>query len=174
MKKYIGIDPGASGFIAVIDPVEDLCTFLSIAEHTPQEVSEFIGETAFGCNVTVVIEDVHSLYGSSAKSTFNFGYIKGMLVGFLVAHHIPYTLVQPKEWQTDMWTNADKTMRKKSKIKDGKNTSRLMVDTKATSIKAAQRLFPNVDLRRNERCKTIDDNKADALLMAEYGRRKNF
>ena len=48
------------------------------------------------------------------------------------------------------------------------------VDPKPTSINAARRLFPNIDLRKNERCKKIDDNKVDSLLMAEYARRKNL
>lgn len=175
MKKYIGIDPGAKGFVAVIDPNECSHTFLSIAECTPHEVSEFLINESFASDVAVVIEDVHSIFGSSAKSTFNFGYIKGMLVGLLIAHHIPYTLVQPKEWQQEIWTNADKTyVTKRAKLKDGRESSRRMVDTKATSINAALRLFPTVDFRRNENCRKVDDNKVDALLMAEYARRKNL
>ena len=63
---------------------------------------------------------------------------------------------------------------KKVTRKDGKEINRKETDTKATSINAAQRLFPSVDFRRNEQCRKIDDNKVDALLMAEYGRRKNL
>lgn len=39
---------------------------------------------------------------------------------------------------------------------------------------ACHRLFPTVDLRRTIKCKNEDDNFADSLLMAEYGRRKNL
>ena len=42
---------------------------------------------------------------------------------------------------------------------------------KVMSILAAQRLFPNHDLRRTEACKKPDDNLVDSLLIAEYGRR---
>jgi len=48
------------------------------------------------------------------------------------------------------------------------------IDTKATSINAARRLFPEVDLRKSERSKKPDDNKVDSMLMAEYARRRNL
>lgn len=175
MKKYIGIDVGSKGFVAVIDAAESEYRFLSIDESTPQEISEFLINESFSSDVAVVIEDVHSIFGSSAKSTFNFGYIKGMLVGLLIAHRIPYTLVQPKEWQLEIWTNADKVYTvKKAKLADGTQSSRRMLDTKGTSTRAAQRLFPSIDFRKNDKCRKIDDNKVDSLLMAEYARRKNL
>ena len=49
-----------------------------------------------------------------------------------------------------------------------------VVSTKNTSINAAKRLFPSLDLRKSTKCKNIDDNKVDALLMSEYARRKNL
>ena len=44
---------------------------------------------------------------------------------------------------------------------------------KATSELAARRLFPEIDFKRNERCRVSDDNKIDALLLCEYCKR-NF
>ena len=41
-------------------------------------------------------------------------------------------------------------------------------------INAAKRLFPDIDFRRTSKCKNIDDNMCDAMLMAEYARRKNL
>lgn len=173
MKKYIGVDPGAKGFVSVIDNSE--YRFCSIEDSNNQELSAFLLNEAFGSEVAVVLEDVHALYGSSAEGTFKFGFIKGFLLGLLVAHKIPYTLIQPKEWQQEIWTNADMVVNvKKVKQKNGKEVNRKETDTKATSTNAALRLFPSVDFRKNERCKKPDDNKIDALLMAEYARRKNL
>lgn len=173
MKKYIGIDVGNKGFISVIDEGE--FRFLSIEDSDNLSLSKFLLDETLGRNAAVVIEDVHAIYGSSAKGTFNFGFIKGFLIGLLVAHKIPYTLVQPKEWQGYIWTNADMVVsNNKITQKNGKVVNRRETDTKATSINAAQRLFPSVDFRKSERCKKIDDNKVDALLMAEYARRKNL
>jgi len=39
------------------------------------------------------------------------------------------------------------------------------------SIVAAHRIFPDVSLKRSSRSLKDDDNFADSLLMAEYGRR---
>lgn len=173
MKKYIGIDVGKKGFISVIDNGE--YRFCSIEDSDNLLLSKFLLDETLSQSVAVVIEDVHAIYGSSAEGTFNFGFIKGFLIGLLVAHKIPYTLVQPKEWQGEIWTNADMVVNtKKITRKDGKEINRKETDTKATSINAAQRLFPSIDFRKNERCKKIDDNKVDALLMAEYARRKNL
>jgi len=44
-------------------------------------------------------------------------------------------------------------------------------DTKVRSVLAAHSLFPAVTLRRTERSKGLDHNLSDALLIAEFGRR---
>lgn len=44
-------------------------------------------------------------------------------------------------------------------------------DNKKMSIVAAHRIFPDVSLKRSSRSLKDDDNFADSLLMAEYGRR---
>ena len=97
-----------------------------------------------------------------------------MLKGLLIANEIPYTLVQPKTWQGEIWNNQDMIVSYKTIMRQGKECRQKVVDTKSTSINAARRLFPNIDLRKNERCKKTDDNKVDSLLMAEYARRKNL
>ena len=56
----------------------------------------------------------------------------------------------------------------------GKKVSKKDVNTKQTSINCAKRLFPTLDFRKNEKCKKIDDNKVDSVLMAEFARRKNL
>lgn len=159
-KYYCGLDVGEKGSLAIIhgDTIEtfsfqdydiiDICYELSI-----------INERA---SIYAVVEDVHSVQGSSAKSNFTFGYNKGWIVGMLTAMHIPYSMIPPKEWQSGVWERCDKVM-------DGKK-----VKTKETSIKCAKRIFPNVDLRRTPQCRVADDGICDALLMAEYARRKNL
>lgn len=172
-KCYIGIDPGAKGFISVQKNGE--YSFYSIEDNDLYQLSEIMANIrSSNSDLVCVIEDVHSLYGSSAKSTFNFGFNKGYLVGLLAANKIPYVLVQPKTWQKEMWTNADMVVNYKKVIVKGKENTRKEVDTKATSINAAKRLFPNIDFRKTERCKKLDDNKVDATLMSEYARRKNL
>ena len=174
-KTYIGIDPGVKGFITAMFPNGNF-EFYSIDENDDLDLHRILKSIIErSWQVTAVLEDVHAIFGSSAKSTFNFGEIKGILKGLLVANEIPYTLIQPKQWQQEIWNNQDMIVSYKTINKsDGTEQKRKIVDTKSTSINAARRLFPNIDLRKNERCKKTDDNKVDSLLMAEYARRKNL
>ena len=169
----MSIDPGSKGFICT--QIDGVFNHYSIEDNDLYQLSEIMAEIRSKYdNLVCVIEDVHSIFGSSAKSTFNFGFNKGYLIGLLAANKIPYILVQPKEWQKVVWTNADMVVSyKQVKVKD-KIVSKKVVDTKATSINAAKRLFPTMDFRKSERAKNIDDNKVDATLMSEYARRMNL
>ncbi len=173
-KTFIGLDPGIQGFITAMFPNGNY-EFYSIDENDDlaiHRILKSIKERSW--QVSAVLEDVHALFNASAKSTFNFGEIKGILKGLLIANEIPYTLVQPKTWQQEIWINQDMIVSYKTVLRGDKEIKQKVVDTKSTSINAARRLFPNIDLRKNERCKKIDDNKVDSLLIAEYGRRKNL
>lgn len=171
-KIYIGADPGSDGFISVIDNGE--YRFLPIDGTPPLDIGKFIGEYK-DKECIAILEDVHAVFGSSAQGTFNFGFSKGLLFGLLIAHKIPYVLVAPKDWQNAVWINADKEFTtQKQHLKDGSERTIKKVDTKSTSINAARRLFPDVDFRKSARAKKPHDGKVDALLMAEYGRRKNL
>lgn len=172
-KCYIGIDPGSRGFICT--QCNGNFSFYSIEDNDLYQLSEIMSKIRQeNENLVCVIEDVHALYNSAAKATFNFGFNKGYLIGLLAANKIPYVLIQPKEWQKEIWTNPDMVVNYKKTTIRGKEITRKEVDTKNTSINAAKRLFPNIDFRKTERCKKIDDNKVDATLMSEYARRKNL
>ena len=164
-KLYMGIDVGGKGFITT--QKDGVFNHYSIKDNDYYQLSEIMAEIRKEKEIVCVIEDVHSIFGSSAKSTFNFGFCKGYLIGLLAANRIPYHLIPPKEWQKEIWSNADKVVKYNS---DGKKST----DTKNTSINACKRIFPHLDLRKNERCRNIDDNKVDSILMSEYARRKNL
>ena len=165
-KLYMGIDVGGKGFITT--QKEGVFSHYSIADNDLYQLSEIMAEIRKeNTEIVCVIEDVHSIFGSSAKATFNFGLCKGYLLGLLAANRIPYHLIPPKEWQKEIWSNADKITRYKT---DGGK----MTDTKNTSINACKRIFPHLDLRKTPKCKNVDDNKVDSILMSEYARRKNL
>lgn len=172
-KCYAGIDPGSKGFLVV--QYEGKFEFFSIDDMDLQQLTDTFAYIKNKYeSIVCVMEQIHAIFGSSAKATFSFGEIFGKLQALLVANKIPYVLVQPKEWQKVMWTNADMVVSyKQVKVKD-KVVSKKVVDTKATSINAAKRLFPTMDFRKSERAKNIDDNKVDATLMSEYARRMNL
>jgi hypothetical protein len=168
-KTYIGIDPGKTGFITAIRNDEIKSYPIPTVKGKFIDISELhfvIGEITKGlCHVA--LEDVHALFGSSAKGTFSFGFTCGLIEGIVVSHKIPYTKVQPKKWQKEMWEGIPLI---KKPSTSGKTE---VTDTKAMSLLAAKRLFPDYDLRATARSSTPHDGKVDSLLMAEYCRR-NF
>ena len=179
-KTFIGIDPGNIGFITAMFPNGEK-EFYSIDENDDLSLGRILKDIKKrSWEVSAVMEDVHAIFGSAANSTFAFGEIKGVLKGLLIANEIPYILVPPKTWQQEIWIHQDEIYTTKQRTMTDKATGEKTVkqykavDPKPTSINAARRLFPNIDLRKNERCKKIDDNKVDSLLMAEYARRKNL
>ena len=172
-KCYIGIDVGSKGFISM--QVDGKWSHFSIADNDLYQLSKIMLDIRLKYeNIACVIEDVKPIFGSSAKATFQFGFNKGYLIGLLAASKIPYTLVPPKEWQKNIWTNADMVVSYKTIIVKNKEVRKKEVNTKETSINACKRLFPMVDLRKSSRSKKPDDNKVDSMLLCEYGRRKNF
>lgn len=172
-KIYMGIDPGGKGVVAV--QKNGVFSHFFIADNDLYQLSEIIAKIRQeSANIVCVMEEVHAIFGSSAKSTFSFGEIFGQLQALLAANHIPFVLIQPKEWQKEMWINADMVYTYKTVSVKGESRPKKQVNTKATSINAAKRLFPTMDFRKSERCKNIDDNKVDATLMCEYARRKNL
>lgn len=170
----MAIDPGSKGYVAM--QVDGEFKFFAVADYDILALAtEFKSIRERHDDIVCVIEDVHAIHGSSAASTFTFGFNKGYLIGLLAASRIPYVLVQPKEWQKAMWCNSDIVYATRhSMSKTGKVITRKPVDTKNTSINAARRLFPNIDFRKSERSKSVDDNKVDATLMCEYARRMNL
>lgn len=179
-KTYIGIDPGSIGFITALFPNGEK-EFYSIDENDDLDLGRIFKDIKKrSWEVVVCMEEIHAIFGASAGSTFSFGEIFGILKGLLIANEIPYHLVQPKEWQKEIWSHQDEIYTTKRRTLTDKKTGvkyskdYKAVDPKPTSINAARRLFPNVDLRKNDRCRKIDDNKCDSLLIAEYARRKNL
>lgn len=105
----------------------------------------------------ICIEDVHSIFGSSAWSNFAFWYIKWFMIACLQGKD--FILVQPKERQKTAWCEDD--------IVYKKITPRKVKDTKATSLNAANRIFWNVDWKVWSQ-RSQQDGLYDAGLMAYF------
>jgi len=172
-KMYMGIDPGAKGFITTY--FDGLWRHYSIEDNDLLGLAKILRQIKeMHPQIACVIEEVHALFGSSAKSTFSFGWINGALIALLIANEIPYTLVQPKKWQAAIWSNKDMVVTFKKEKRKDKEITKKDVNTKQTSINACRRLFPSLDLRKSERAKNPDDNKVDSILICEYARRMNL
>lgn len=164
-KIRIGIDVGSKGAIAVFKnkKLTHLYPFPTTDEDKPDIKNFKDGLEKFKSdNIHVLLEDLHSIFGTSAKSNFSFGWINGAIEGVLISLGLPYSKVQAKKWQKEMWEGIEPIMKEKNIKK---------IDTKQTSIIAAKKLFPNQKLTISDRAKKPNDGIVDALLIAEYCRR---
>lgn len=173
MKYYIGIDPGVKGCISIVDEtgkfIESFFLLKNAKNVDAVEISNtLLNLSKYEDNCHVIIENIHAIFGSSAKGTFNFGFIAGLIEGVIATIGLPYTKVNPKIWQKEMFRGVNVI------TKPSITGKTQVIDTKKMSFLASHRIFPTVDLRRTNKCKNEDDNFSDSLLMAEYGRRMNF
>ena len=165
-RVYLGIDVGSKGFITLNN--NGSFEFYSISDNDSYKLGDIIKSIKERFpDVICIMEEIHAIYGSSAKATFSFGEINGLLKGLLIAYKIPYHLIPPKKWQSNIWENKDMVVAYKTVTIKGKEVIKKDVNTKQTSLNAAKRIFPNVDFRKTERCKKYDDNKVDSLLISE-------
>jgi len=138
----IGIDPGKSGGIAWLP--EGLIGRAIKMPETPRDIWDLIDNLAktYDGSMFAYVEKVHSMPKQGVSSTFKFGYSAGSLEMALVATGIPHDFVAPGVWQ--------------------RNLGCLSGGDKNVTKRKAQRLFPDMK---------ITHSIADALLIAEYGRR---
>jgi crossover junction endodeoxyribonuclease RuvC len=146
----IGIDPGNSGAIAVIDEngkYVDSKSFDILVRGKKTKRINGVDVVKFltpyqGKTHRVYIENVGARPGQGVSSTFTFGHSAGMLEGVCAAMMFPYVLVTPVEW---------------------KKAFKLTSFDKEVARLVAQKLFPEAPLGRKK-----DINLADALLIAYH------
>lgn len=146
----IGIDPGKSGALAVIyiDENNEPIKFkvFPFDESTYRDVLA----TCVDSRVVCCLEKVGAMPGQGVVSMFNFGHNLGLIEGLLQAYKIPYQLVPPQTWKKEFSLSSDKQ----------------------SSIDVCKKLFPNINLLPTPRSRKENDGMAEALLMAEYARRR--
>lgn len=147
MKKLIlGIDPGKNGGMAVLDADTNEIIDITSMPSTLTDISDFVERHQdVSC---AVLETVHSMPGQGVASMFTFGQYYGYVQMAVVAHKIRCIDVLPAKWQQVLGLKAKKGESKaehKNRLKG-----------------LAQKLFPKVK---------VTLKNADALLLAEYGRR---
>lgn len=162
MAVYLGCDPGASGAICTIIECkngEDAISFYP----TPggKQPPGYLCDELYNHHPDITyaaIEDVHSLYGMSAKSNFNFGRNVGMaqeaIIGalYMQGNGVELQLVQPKAWQKAVGITAK-----------GKAIKQAVADL-------AHKLYPTAQLYGPKG--GLLDGRADALMIAHWLRLK--
>lgn len=154
---YIGIDPGLSGAVAVLNGegavccIHDTPTLTVEGEKTKRKYNvPAMAALLEGIHdgVLVVLENVHSMPKQGVASSFTFGMGLGLWMGIIGAFQLPLEMPSPQRWKKEMLADQGK-------------------EKDASRFKAIQ-LFPSVADQLN---RVKDDGRAEALLMAEYGRR---
>ena len=145
MKTYIGIDPGKSGALALLTE-DGQCTVVPFQESAYTAILK----AASGPSSVCCLEKVGAMPGQGVVSMFNFGHNLGYIEGLLQAFDIPYQLVPPQTWKKEFCVTSDKN----------------------TSIEVCRKLFPHVCLIPTARSRKPSDGMAEAMLMAEYARRR--
>lgn len=160
MTIHVGIDPGLSGAIAFLDAAGEPVGIgiadtpvLTVSRSTGGKRSimdlpgcrELLLSVAPASSLRVVLEQVGPMPGQGVTSMFRFGEGYGAWQGLLAALQIPHQLVHPQRWQRAMLDGVPRG--------DG------------ASLLVARRRWPGIDLHRKK-----DHGRADALLLAEYGR----
>lgn len=178
-KLYVGVDPGKEGAIAAFDGKSySIYKFPKIGnEYDMPSIIQIFSQIISINDVHLILEDVKPMQMAKARGDWQLSRGKTLVEVLCHVYNIPFTMVSPKEWQKEMHIGVepvqDKTNRKK---KDGSYVYKK--NAKETSKLAAQRLFPDVDLRdpdrKSDKAYKLHDGVCDAILICEYGRRKNL
>lgn len=169
---WLGIDPGLTGAVALIQPdgavrfwdtpflrIESKSAHKTAAGNTPVRTvydrlamagiisaANITGEGG----ITAVIESVHAMPKQGVSSVFKFGMGFGIWLGVLAALHIPHELVDPRRWTTSLLKDMPK-------------------GDEAAVIRAGE-LYPAVAGELRSPRGRLLLGRADALLLAHFCR----
>ena len=171
---FIGIDPGKSGGLVAIRPGNRQSSVVACPmPETLLDIWTWIAdfkEEAHYWTATAVIEKVRSSPQMGVTSSFTFGRGFGNLEAFLVAAGISFQEVSPQTWQKALGI----PVRKKGPTLIPRKTNWLESQTqfKRRLCGIAQQMFPGLPLWGEPKSKGKQLAITDALLIAEFCRRR--
>ena len=150
----VGIDPGLSGAIAILEnnKVLNIFDMPVMAEgkknkrqlNSAQLVSIIKNNTKPDVEIAVVVEQVNAMPGQGVTSMFNFGQTFGAIKGVCAALELPIFFVRPSKWKKHF-----------ELINSSKDSSRTKVIE----------MYPSLS---SQLAKKKDVNKSDAILIARF------
>ena len=152
--RIIGIDPGLSGAIAVLDnnkvlKIYDMPVMAEGKKNKRQlnsaQLVNIIKENIENREeINVVVEQVNAMPGQGVTSMFNFGQTFGAIKGVCAALNLPIFFIRPSKW---------------------KKYFELINSSKDSSRTKAIEMYPSLV---NQLSKKKDVNKSDAILIARF------
>ena len=150
----VGIDPGLSGAIAILEnnKVLNIFDMPVMAEgkknkrqlNSAQLVRIIKDSTKPDDEIAVVVEQVNAMPGQGVTSMFNFGQTFGAIKGVCAALELPIFFVRPSKWKKHF-----------ELINSSKDSSRTKVIE----------MYPSLS---SQLAKKKDVNKSDAILIARF------
>jgi len=150
----VGIDPGLSGAIAILEnnKVLNIFDMPVMAEgkknkrqlNSAQLVNIIKDSTRPDAEIAVVVEQVNAMPGQGVTSMFNFGQTFGAIKGVCAALELPIFFVRPSKWKKHF-----------ELINSSKDSSRTKVIE----------MYPSLS---SQLAKKKDVNKSDAILIARF------
>jgi crossover junction endodeoxyribonuclease RuvC len=173
VTHIIGIDPGLSGAIALIQAdtgelfeVTDMPTYKTVKANGKGEtvidvpalaeiLNDYIDHAYGPENVHIVIEQQSTRPGLAAGSVFKTGYGYGVLIGLAEASGCHWSTIRPQDWK-----HRHNLIGAGGDLKGHKRTAAI----KLASREAAMARFPHhADMFKRVR----DDGRAEAALIAD-------
>ena len=152
--KVVGIDPGLSGAIAILEnnKVIDIFDMPVMSEGKKNkrqlnsaQLANILRENKLDNEeIAVVVEQVNAMPGQGVTSMFNFGQTFGAIKGVCATLNFPIFFVRPSKWKKHF-----------ELINSSKDSSRTKVIE----------MYPSLS---NKLAKKKDVNKSDAILIARY------
>ena len=152
--KILGIDPGLSGAIAILEKKKVLNLFdmpvMAEGKKNKKQLNSaqlvnIIKENSIGDEeIAVVVEQVNAMPGQGVTSMFNFGQTFGAIKGVCAALNLPIFFVRPSKW---------------------KKYFELINSSKDSSRTKVIEMYPSLS---SQLAKKKDVNKSDAILIARY------
>jgi len=152
--RIIGIDPGLSGAIAVLDnnkvlKIYDMPIMAEGKKNKRQlnsaQLVNIIKENIKNYEeINVVVEQVNAMPGQGVTSMFNFGQTFGAIKGVCAALNLPIFFIRPSKW---------------------KKYFELINSSKDSSRTKAIEMYPYI---ASQLSKKKDVNKSDAILIARF------
>ena len=152
--RIVGIDPGLSGAIAILEDKKVLAIFDMpvMAEgkknkrqlNSAQLVNIIKENIKTESEIAVIVEQVNAMPGQGVTSMFIFGQTFGAIKGICAALNLPIFFVRPPKW---------------------KKHFELLNSSKDTSRTKVIEMYPSLS---SQLSKKKDVNKTDAILIARF------
>ena len=152
--RIIGIDPGLSGGIAILDDLKifDIYDMPIMSEgkknknqlNSAQLVNIIKKNIISNGDTFLIVEQVSAMPGQGVTSMFNFGQTFGSIKGICAALNLPIFFVRPAKWKKHF-----------DLINSSKDSSRTKVIE----------MYPSLS---DQLSKKKDVNKSDAILIARF------